>query len=393
VPSSQNPPLQAFTYSQAGVIAINTVLMTIDCLNFRSLSIQCTSMGTSGVVTFEWSNDGTTWATNFAAVNGTAGAVTTMNFVGVVSTPVYARYFRLRLSTATTAGTTAFNLNASQSPSTAMTQIIGNVGVANGTNRIGLVASSCIWYDDSATVLASAATFTGASRDLAGSASGVAITGFTTQARLYVPRHIPAPDANGRAAWNAMSVNEIKELVLASKGRALVLFTSIAQMKTAYDILVRTVPYTVLMQGHGGLSNKELAARFKEEEDSVLLGTKSFFTGVDLAGDTCSLVIIDKLPFPVPTEPLVSAQTDLIEERGGNSFADFTIPEMVLPLQQGFGRLIRTKRDKGVVAILDPRLVTKGYGKRIIRSLPNSPVVSSLDDVKAFFAEIDSEDR
>jgi ATP-dependent DNA helicase DinG len=216
---------------------------------------------------------------------------------------------------------------------------------------------------------------------------------FTTQARLYVPRHIPAPDANGRAAWNAMSVNEIKELVLASKGRALVLFTSIAQMKTAYDILVRTVPYTVLMQGHGGLSNKELAARFKEEEDSVLLGTKSFFTGVDLAGDTCSLVIIDKLPFPVPTEPLVSAQTDLIEERGGNSFADFTIPEMVLPLQQGFGRLIRTKRDKGVVAILDPRLVTKGYGKRIIRSLPNSPVVSSLDDVKAFFAEIDSEDR
>lgn len=180
VPSSQNPPLQEFTFSQAGVIALNTVLMTIDCLNFRSLSIQCTSMGTSGVVTFEWSNNGTTWATNFAAVNGTAGPVTTMNFVGVVSTPVYARYLRLRLSTATTAGTTAFNLNASQSPSTAMTQIIGSVGVANGTNRIGLVASSCIWYDDSNAALAAAATFTSASRDLAGSASGVAITGATT---------------------------------------------------------------------------------------------------------------------------------------------------------------------------------------------------------------------
>lgn len=211
---------------------------------------------------------------------------------------------------------------------------------------------------------------------------------FGRQARIYVPGHIPAPDAQNRAAWSAMAIAEMRDLVRASDGRALLLFTSTSQMRTAYDSLSQFLPYTCLMQGQ--LPNKRLAEMFMEDAQSVLFATRSFFTGVDLQGEACSLVVIDKLPFPVPTEPLVSAQTELIEARGGNSFADFVIPEMTLPLIQGFGRLIRTKSDMGVVAILDPRLVTKGYGGRILRSLPPAPRVDSIDQVRTFFSEIDA---
>lgn len=157
-----------------------------------------------------------------------------------------------------------------------------------------------------------------------------------------------------------------------------------SQMRTAYEALERFLPYQCLMQGQ--LPNKKLAELFKADETSVLFATKSFFTGVDFAGDTCSLVVIDKLPFATPTDPLVSAQTELIEARGGNAFGDYTIPEMTLVLTQAFGRLIRTKTDRGVVAILDPRLAKKGYGKRIMRSLPKAPVVSNIAAVEAFFA-------
>lgn len=206
---------------------------------------------------------------------------------------------------------------------------------------------------------------------------------FGRQARLYVPAHIPAPDAQNRAAWSAMAIAEMRELVRASDGRALLLFTSTSQMRTAFDSLAKFLPYTCLMQGQ--LPNKKLAERFMEDVQSVLFATRSFFTGVDFQGEACSLVVIDKLPFPVPTEPLVSAQTELIEARGGNSFSEFVVPEMTLPLIQGFGRLIRTKADRGVVAILDPRLITKGYGKRILRSLPPAPKLDTIGEVKAFF--------
>lgn len=209
---------------------------------------------------------------------------------------------------------------------------------------------------------------------------------FERQALLYVPTDIPAPDAQNRAAWSAMAISEMRELLRASQGRALLLFTSVGQMRTAYEALERFVPYTCLAQGQ--LPNKQLAEKFKADESSVLFGTKSFFTGVDFQGDTCSLVIIDKLPFPVPTEPLVSAQTELIEARGGNSFGEYVIPEMSLVLIQAFGRLIRSKTDRGVVAILDPRLVRKSYGRRILRSLPKAPVTSKLEEVESFFGNV-----
>lgn len=210
---------------------------------------------------------------------------------------------------------------------------------------------------------------------------------FAEQAVLFVPENLPAPDAKGRAAWETLSVNVIRELVAASGGGALILCTSVRQMKAVAEALRLTTSYRVLLQGESGWTNKALAAAFKEDPDSVLVGTRSFFTGVDFQGDTCRLVVVDKLPFASPTDPIASAQTDLIESRGGNAFADFSIPEMVLPLVQGFGRLIRTRSDRGVVAILDSRLTNKGYGKRIVRSLPPAPLVKSLDDVRAFYAK------
>jgi len=206
---------------------------------------------------------------------------------------------------------------------------------------------------------------------------------FRTQALLYVPRHLPAPDAATREAWASMALVEMRSLVRESEGRALLLFTSIAQMRTAYRALSHMLPYTCLMQGEE--PNKVLARKFSEDVHSVLFATRSFFTGIDIQGESLSLVVIDKLPFAIPTDPLVSAQTELIEARGGNAFSDYIIPEMTLPLVQGFGRLIRTVSDRGVVAILDSRLLTKGYGRRILKSLPPAPLTERFEDVAVFF--------
>lgn len=207
---------------------------------------------------------------------------------------------------------------------------------------------------------------------------------YTKQARLYIPKHIPDPGARTREAWSSQAINETLDLVKHSDGRALLLFTSIKQMNNAYDVIADRVPYTVLKQGDE--PNKVLAQKFMDDKHSVLFATKSFFTGVDFQGDACTLVVIDKLPFPVPTDALVEARTEKIDQAGGNSFSDFIIPEMTLPLAQGFGRLIRTRKDKGVVAILDPRILTKGYGKKILRGLPNAPVVTDIKEIERFLS-------
>lgn len=195
---------------------------------------------------------------------------------------------------------------------------------------------------------------------------------FAAQGKIYVPVNIPAPQGQNTQAWQAATLHEIHRLVTASRGRALVLFTSIKHMRDTMASLERMGgDLNYRMQGERGATNGDLAAWLKEGvEGRVLLATKSFFTGIDIPGEALSLLVISKMPFPVPTEPLTEARCEAIERNGGSSFADYTIPVMSLELQQGVGRLIRHRGDRGVAAILDPRLATKSYGKQILRDLP-----------------------
>lgn len=210
---------------------------------------------------------------------------------------------------------------------------------------------------------------------------------FATQTRLYVPVTLPAPVGQDVAVWEQQANQEILDLVKLTRGRALVLFTSVKHMRAAHAAVARLLPYTVKMQGQESV--KDLAAWFANDTHGVLFGTKSFFTGFDIQGESLVNVIVAKMPFPVPDEPLTEARCDAIEAKGGSAFSDYSIPVMSLVLQQAVGRLIRHTGDKGIVSILDPRMLTKGYGKAIVRDLPPMPIVKTIDEVAAFVAEID----
>jgi ATP-dependent DNA helicase DinG len=263
--------------------------------------------------------------------------------------------------------------------------------------EVGELLASLLW-DDHPTTLVSATLAMEANFDYFGSRVGVdAATALTldvgtpfdypTQALTFVPDDLPEPSNQTRAEWEAESILLIDKLVRASSGGALVLFTSRQRVEKAYELLASRLPFPVRKQGDA--SNQELATWLRTNTDSgVLFATRSFFTGVDVPGDNLRLVVIDKLPFPVPTDPIVEARSEAVEFRGGNSFRDYTVPVMTLPLQQAYGRLVRHTADRGVVAILDPRLATKPYGRRILRSLPNAPLTHSLTDVQDFYTAL-----
>jgi ATP-dependent DNA helicase DinG len=169
-----------------------------------------------------------------------------------------------------------------------------------------------------------------------------------------------------------------------SRGRAFVLFTSYANMNAVAERIAARVEYPLLMQGEA--PKPVLLETFRRTPGAVLLATSSFWQGVDVAGEQLSCVIIDKLPFASPGDPITAARIDAIRARGGDPFSEYQVPLAILALQQGLGRLIRHRRDRGVLAVLDPRLRTKGYGRRFITSLPPAPVVHDLARIDAFFS-------
>jgi ATP-dependent DNA helicase DinG len=187
------------------------------------------------------------------------------------------------------------------------------------------------------------------------------------------------------ATYLERAVEEIRGILKATQGRAFVLFTSYQQMQTVFDAISNSLPYPCMIQGKGGKSR--LLEEFKMTPNAVLFATSSFWQGVDVKGEALSAVIIDKLPFQVPSDPLVSARMARVEREGGSPFSDYQVPHAILRLKQGLGRLIRSKSDRGVLSILDNRLSTKGYGKVFLASLPDYAMTDRIEDLVEFMKE------
>jgi ATP-dependent DNA helicase DinG len=209
---------------------------------------------------------------------------------------------------------------------------------------------------------------------------------YTTQSVLYLPRTMPAPNTQG---FTDAVAQEVRSLLHITSGRAFLLFTSYANLHDVHDKLESTVPFPLLAQGTAPRS--VLLKEFRETPNAVLLATASFWQGVDVSGDTLSCVVIDKLPFASPGDPLTAARMENIEQNGDNPFSEYQVPLAILALLQGLGRLLRHRSDRGVLALLDPRLRTKGYGKRFLDSIPPAPVTHKLADVERFFNSVERE--
>jgi ATP-dependent DNA helicase DinG len=206
---------------------------------------------------------------------------------------------------------------------------------------------------------------------------------FGQQALLYVPAGMPDP---GSDAFVGRAADEIVRLLALSEGRALVLTSSYRALDEYRNRVRGRVPYEVLVQGEA--PRERLLERFRDEVESVLLATSTFWQGVDIPGESLSLLVIDKLPFSAPGDPLHEARCEAVERAGGDWFRDYALPAAVLQLRQGFGRLIRAHGDRGVVAILDPRLRTRAYGRAFLAALPRCPAADDPAAVGAFFREL-----
>lgn len=207
---------------------------------------------------------------------------------------------------------------------------------------------------------------------------------FERQAVLYLPSRMPDPRSQ---EYLAASVEETVKILNATQGRAFVLFTSIASMREAYDRVRDLIPFPTFVQGQA--SKTSLLERFRNTRGAVLFATSSFWQGVDVQGEALSCVIIWKLPFAVPSDPVVSARQRFIDDNGGNSFYQYSVPEAIISLKQGIGRLIRSVSDRGVVSILDPRVRTKPYGKLFLQSLPRCRITGRIEDAAAVFRSED----
>ncbi len=205
---------------------------------------------------------------------------------------------------------------------------------------------------------------------------------YEKQAIIYLPRVMPDPRS---PEFIQLAAGEIEKLLKITEGRAFVLSTSFYAMNALYELVSSRVNYPCFVQG--SMSKAGLLDKFRETPNAVLFATSSFWQGVDVRGEQLSCVIIDKLPFAVPSDPVVAARTRYIDENGGKSFFEYSVPNAIISLKQGIGRLIRSNTDKGVIALLDSRLRTKSYGIEFLNSLPKAKITTELRDVAAMFEE------
>ena len=260
--------------------------------------------------------------------------------------------------------------------------------------EIGPVLHSHLWERPASFVLMSATLRLSGSFDHAKARLGLDETDevfhaspfdYGKQAMIYLPRHMPNPFSE--QGIEAIT-DEMETLIRASHGRAFVLFTSWNMLRQVGPELAQRLPWNVLIQGESGSRDAILDA-FRTDTHSVLCGTRSFWEGVDVPGEALSLVIIDKMPFTPPNDPLLKARIQKCEERGGSGFRDIQLPEAIAVLRQGTGRLIRSMHDRGVMALLDSRLYHKSYGREVVRNLPPAPIRDDLAEVRWFFEEQD----
>ena len=205
---------------------------------------------------------------------------------------------------------------------------------------------------------------------------------YSKQSLLYIPKRFPEPASPG---YLIRMVRQLEEILDLTRGHAFLLFTSYQQLNRVHDRLEGRLPYPLLRQGDRPKS--QLLHEFRHTPHAVLCATSSFWQGVDVPGDALRAVLIDKLPFQVPTEPVVAARLKRLQEQGENSFLRYSVPAAVIALRQGLGRLIRSRKDRGIVGVFDSRIRTRRYGSLFLRSLPSFPVVDNIDPIRTSASE------
>jgi ATP-dependent DNA helicase DinG len=255
--------------------------------------------------------------------------------------------------------------------------------------EVGQILRECLWSKLETAVLTSATLAVGGGFDYIRQRLGLdharelivpSHFDYESQAILYVPPNLPDPRT---PQFGAEASAVIGKLLKITRGRAFVLFTSYAQMNEIYDRLLGELEFPMLKQGDAPKS--ALLEEFRLTPNAVLFGTSSFWQGVDVQGEQLSCVIIDRLPFAVPSDPVVAARVKAIDAGGGNAFFEYQVPSAVITLKQGFGRLIRSLHDRGLLALLDNRILKKQYGRVFIESLPNYSKTTDMRKVEEFF--------
>jgi ATP-dependent DNA helicase DinG len=255
--------------------------------------------------------------------------------------------------------------------------------------EVGPILRECLWSQLECAVLTSATLAVGGGFDYIRGRLGAdhvrdlvlpSHFDYQSQALLYVPPDLPDPRTPQFAAKAAERIRRLLEI---SRGRAFVLFTSYAQMRDLHERLLGETEFPILLQGDAPKS--ALLEEFRATPNCVLFATSSFWQGVDVQGEQLSCVIIDRLPFAVPSDPVVAARVKAIDADGGNAFFQYQVPSAVITLKQGFGRLIRSLHDRGLLALLDNRILKKQYGKVFVESLPNYSRTTDLSKVETFF--------